>query len=162
MAEASSGTPSCWRITLQLQSSVIGGRPHVTRGTLLAATARVPTGAYSSLSCQGQAGQEQELQSTHHLPLRGDFPLDDATDNRLGTTCEKWCCNYSLGQRDLPSADCPTSSLFSSFRDSSTSQFSQPSELPYLDCMFRSAANGPQPSCTSVDGHQCAGISNWP
>ena len=30
MAEASSGSPSCQRITLQLQSSVIGGRQHVT------------------------------------------------------------------------------------------------------------------------------------
>ncbi|XP_041859826.1 homeobox protein Hox-B2-like [Melanotaenia boesemani] len=30
MAEASSGAPSCQRITLQIQSSVIGGRLHVT------------------------------------------------------------------------------------------------------------------------------------
>ncbi|XP_047435667.1 homeobox protein HOX3-like isoform X3 [Mugil cephalus] len=30
MAEASSGAPSCQRITFQLQSSVIGGGPHVT------------------------------------------------------------------------------------------------------------------------------------
>ncbi len=55
-----------------------------------------------------------------------------------------------------------SSSLFGSPSDASSGQCVHPADLPHLSCALPSVANGPPPSCTGVDSHHHAGISNWP
>ncbi|XP_030589038.1 homeobox protein HOX3-like [Archocentrus centrarchus] len=54
------------------------------------------------------------------------------------------------------------SSLFGSFSNSSCGQYSHPSDLPHLNYIVPSVANGPSASFTAVDSHHRAGISKWP
>uniref|UniRef100_A0A3Q0S4J3 Homeobox C4a n=1 Tax=Amphilophus citrinellus TaxID=61819 RepID=A0A3Q0S4J3_AMPCI len=54
------------------------------------------------------------------------------------------------------------SSLFGSFSNSSCGQYSHPSDLPHLNYIVPSVANGPSASFTGVDSHHRAGISKWP
>ncbi|KAG8002667.1 Homeobox protein Hox-C3a [Nibea albiflora] len=55
-----------------------------------------------------------------------------------------------------------SSSVFGSHCDASSGQCIHPADLPHLSGILPSVANGPPPSCTGVDSHHHAGISNWP
>ncbi|XP_018521410.1 homeobox protein Hox-D4 [Lates calcarifer] len=55
-----------------------------------------------------------------------------------------------------------SSPIFGSHSDSSSGQYVHPADLPHLSHIPPSVANGLQPSCTGVDSHHHAGISNWP
>lgn len=55
-----------------------------------------------------------------------------------------------------------SSTVFGSHSDASSGQCIHPADLPHLSSILPSVANGPPPSCTGVDSHHHAGISNWP
>ncbi|XP_042347432.1 homeobox protein Hox-A3-like [Plectropomus leopardus] len=52
--------------------------------------------------------------------------------------------------------------MSSSLVDAGSGQCVHPADLPHLNCVLPSVANGPPPSFTGADSHQHAGISNWP
>lgn len=54
-----------------------------------------------------------------------------------------------------------SSSPFDSPCQASSGQCIHPAELPHLNCILPSVANGLPPSCTGTDSHHHAGISNW-
>nr|XP_020474242.1 homeobox protein Hox-D3-like [Monopterus albus] len=54
------------------------------------------------------------------------------------------------------------SSLLGSQFDGSGGQCNHPADLPHLSCILPAVAGGLRPSCTGVDSHHHAGISNWP
>jgi len=89
------------------------------------------------------------------------YSLSSCADHlRLPSACAVRASSSSYS--DLHSMDCAMSSLFSSFSNCSSAQCFQPADLPHLDCMFPSVANGPPPCRKGVDGHLYADISNWP
>ncbi|KAM7404753.1 hypothetical protein PAMP_012072 [Pampus punctatissimus] len=55
-----------------------------------------------------------------------------------------------------------SSSPFGSHCEASSGDCIHPADLPYLNCIFPSVANGPQPSCMGTYTHHHADISNWP
>ena len=55
-----------------------------------------------------------------------------------------------------------SSSPFGSYCEASNSQCIHPADLPHLNCILPSVANGPPPSCMGTDSHHHAGFSNWP
>ncbi|XP_070825485.1 homeobox protein Hox-D3-like [Chaetodon trifascialis] len=74
------------------------------------------------------------------------------------------CVVRTSSSSELHFMDCaPTSSsVFGSHGDASSGQCIHPADLPQLSCIFPSVANGLPPSCSGIDSHHHAGISNWP
>ncbi|XP_037540075.1 homeobox protein Hox-D3 [Nematolebias whitei] len=107
--------------------------------------------------------KKEQKYGSREACLSQGFPpnLSSYSDHlRLQTACA--VRTSSSSPSELVSMDCSLSSLFGSFSDSSSAQSLYPADLPHLNCLLPSAANGPPPSCTDIDGHQHAGFSNWP
>ncbi|KAK5863595.1 hypothetical protein PBY51_000618 [Eleginops maclovinus] len=55
-----------------------------------------------------------------------------------------------------------SSSLYGPNSEDGSGQCVQPADLSHQCCILPSVANGPPPSCSGIDSHHNAGISNWP
>ncbi|XP_028265378.1 homeobox protein lin-39 isoform X4 [Parambassis ranga] len=73
-------------------------------------------------------------------------------------------CMVRTSSSDFPSMEYASmSTLFGSYSEGSGGgQCFYPAEMHDLNCILPSVANGPLPSCSGVDRHHHAGISNWP
>ncbi|XP_051281773.1 homeobox protein HOX3-like [Dicentrarchus labrax] len=72
------------------------------------------------------------------------------------------CVVRASSSSEMHFMDYAPMSVFGSHSDASSGQYIHPADLPHLSCVLPSVANGPLPSCTGIDSHHHAGISNWP